>query len=68
MITLVNAQQPPGYYNVTWNGKNSAGKLVPGGVYLYRLQAGDYEEVRKMMVVRYRPASAATRTSRRRLA
>ena len=52
MITLVNAQQPPGYYNVTWNGKNNAGKLVPGGVYLYRLQAGDYEEVRKMMVVR----------------
>jgi len=52
MITLVNAQQPPGYYNISWNGKNSAGKLVPGGVYIYRLQAGDYERVMKMMVVR----------------
>jgi hypothetical protein len=52
MITLVNAPQPPGYYNVTWNGKNSAGKLVPGGVYLYRLQAGEYGRVMKMMVVR----------------
>ncbi|GEM_PF-3279781 len=52
MITLVNAQQPPGYYNVIWNGKNSAGKLVPGGVYLYRLQAGDYMRVMKMTVVR----------------
>jgi hypothetical protein len=52
MITLVNAPQPPGYYHVRWNGKNSAGKLVPGGIYLYRLQAGDYERVMKMTVVR----------------
>ncbi|MDZ7361688.1 MAG: FG-GAP-like repeat-containing protein [candidate division KSB1 bacterium] len=52
MITLVNAPQPPGYYHVTWNGKNSAGKLVPAGVYLYRLQAGDYARVMKMMVTR----------------
>jgi hypothetical protein len=52
MITLVNAPQPPGYYHVRWNGKNSAGKLVPGGIYLYRLQAGSFERVMKLMVVR----------------
>jgi hypothetical protein len=52
MITLVNASQPPGYYNVVWNGKNSAGKFVPAGVYIYRLQAGNYERVMKMIVVR----------------
>jgi hypothetical protein len=52
VITLVNALQPLGYYNVRWNGKNSAGKSVPGGVYIYRLQAGNFERVMKMMVVR----------------
>jgi hypothetical protein len=51
MITLVNAQQPPGYYNVRWNGRNSAGKSVPGGVYIYRLQAENFERVMKMMVM-----------------
>jgi len=52
MSTLVNAQQPPGYYNVVWNGKNSAGKFVPGGIYIYRLQAGNFERVMKMTVMR----------------
>jgi len=52
MIALVNASQAPGYYNVTWNGRNAAGQLVPGGVYICRLQAGDFERVRKMMIVR----------------
>ncbi|MBV6506367.1 MAG: hypothetical protein ILNGONEN_01942 [Syntrophorhabdaceae bacterium] len=52
MITLVQAQQPPGYHHAVWNGKNSAGQWVPGGVYLCRLQAGSFERVMKMMVVR----------------
>jgi hypothetical protein len=52
MIALVNALQPPGYYNVTWNGRNTAGQLVPGGIYLCRLQAGSFERVMKMMIVR----------------
>ena len=52
MIALVNAQQAPGYYNATWNGRNTAGQLVPGGVYICRLQAGSFERVLKMMVVR----------------
>jgi len=52
MMALVNAQQAPGYYNVTWNGRNAAGQLVPGGVYICRLQAGNYERVMKMMLVR----------------
>jgi len=52
MIALVNASQAPGYYNVTWNGRNAAGQLVPGGVYICRLQAGSFERVMKMMIVR----------------
>jgi len=48
----VNAQQAPGYYHVIWNGRNADGKLVPGGIYIYRLQAGNFERAMKMMVVR----------------
>ncbi len=52
MIALVNAQQAPGYYNVTWNGRDKADQLVPGGIYFCRLQAESYERVMKMMVTR----------------
>jgi hypothetical protein len=52
VITLVNAQQPAGYYNVPWNGKNRTGEMAPVGIYICRLQAGSYEKVMKMMVVR----------------
>lgn len=52
MMALVNAQQAPGYYQMEWNGRNAAGQPVPGGIYLCRLQAGNYERVMKMMIVR----------------
>jgi hypothetical protein len=52
VITPVNALQPAGYYDVSWNGKNRSGDLAPAGVYICRLQAGSYVRVMKMMVVR----------------
>lgn len=35
-----------------WDGTNAFGKGVSAGVYLYQLQAGDFVETRKMVVVR----------------
>jgi flagellar hook assembly protein FlgD len=35
--TLVNEYRNAGRYEVIWNGRNRAGELVAGGVYLYRL-------------------------------
>jgi cytoskeletal protein CcmA (bactofilin family) len=34
---LVNGEMPAGRHTITWNGRNRAGELVAGGVYLYRL-------------------------------
>ena len=36
-----------GFYTVPWDASNLA-----SGVYLYRLQAGDYVETRKMVLMR----------------
>lgn len=47
VATLVNEQKTPGRYEVEWNTKEAA-----GGVYLYRLEAWNYIETRKMILLR----------------
>jgi hypothetical protein len=41
-----------GSYFVVWDGTDSNGLAVPGGVYLYTLKAGPYTETRKLILVR----------------
>jgi hypothetical protein len=52
VCTLVNARQAAGYKVINWDGRNSEGVEVSGGVYFYHLQAGTYGEVRKMVFVK----------------
>ncbi len=47
VATLVNEEQQPGYYEVTFNGSNLA-----GGMYIYRLSAGSYVSVKKMLMIK----------------
>ena len=49
---LVDERKSAGDYKVTWDGTDDAGKEVGSGVYFYRIKAGEYREVRKMVVVR----------------
>jgi cytoskeletal protein CcmA (bactofilin family) len=46
--TLVSGQMNPGRHAITWNGRDNAGKVVPSGVYLYKLRVNGFEETRKM--------------------
>jgi hypothetical protein len=43
-----------GWYEVTWDGRDSAGREVASGVYLYRLEAIDrgFVETKRMVLVR----------------
>jgi glucuronoarabinoxylan endo-1,4-beta-xylanase len=47
VATLLSASLLLGSHSVTWDASNLA-----SGVYLYRLQAGDYVETRKMILMR----------------
>ena len=50
--TLVDAERPAGSYQVTWDGADHVGREVASGVYLCRMQVGDYRAVRKMLLIR----------------
>lgn len=39
--TLVNALQEPGVYSIEWNGTDTRGAEVAGGVYFYRLEVSE---------------------------
>lgn len=43
---------PAGAFWTTWNGTDMNGKAVSSGVYFYRLQAGDYTETKKMLLMK----------------
>jgi len=45
--TLVNENQPPGNYEVTFDANGLA-----SGVYLYRLQAGEFTETKRLLLLR----------------
>lgn len=47
VTTLVDAEQQAGNHNTTWNATN-----VPSGVYLCRMQAGDYIATKKMTLMK----------------
>jgi hypothetical protein len=50
---LVNGvDQGAGLQEVLWRGLDDQGRRVPSGTYFYRLTAGQYEETRRMVLVR----------------
>ncbi len=52
IATVVDRQFPEGRHSIEWNGRDSAGRRVPAGIYFYRIEAGDYTSTKKMIVLR----------------
>ncbi len=50
--TLVNTQQKPGYYIITWDGKADNGQKVATGVYFYRLETKEFKSTKKVVRLR----------------
>ncbi len=47
VATLVNGKMSAGQHNVTWDARN-----VPSGIYFYKLEAGAFNQTRKMVLMR----------------
>jgi len=49
---LVNSRQSPGKYRIVWDGKNNQAREVASGIYFYQLNAGNYKETRKLVLIK----------------
>ena len=50
--TLINQTQDSGFKSVIWDATNDYGKPVSAGVYLYKIQAGEFVQTRKMVLLK----------------
>ena len=49
---LVNKNQNSGYKSIQWNATNNSGQPVSAGVYLYTIEAGDFRQTKKMILLK----------------
>jgi hypothetical protein len=49
---LLSEVRQAGYHKVIWNGTNSSGATVPSGAYFYRMDAGNYSQSMKMVLLK----------------
>ncbi|MBU8935037.1 MAG: T9SS type A sorting domain-containing protein [candidate division Zixibacteria bacterium] len=50
--SLVDGYREAGVHTVTWDGTGNRGNKVSSGVYFYRLQADDFSDTRKMVLLK----------------
>ena len=49
---LVNEKQNGGYKSIIWNGTNDFGQEVGMGMYFYRISAGGFVQIKKMVLLK----------------
>ena len=50
--TLINYNLNAGYHNIVWNGSGDNGLKVASGVYIFKIEAGNFNQKRKMMLLK----------------
>jgi flagellar hook assembly protein FlgD len=50
--SLVNTDQTAGYRSIRWNATNDLGEPVSAGMYIYMIQAGEFRQTKKMVLLK----------------
>ncbi len=49
---LLNARESAGNKKVTWDGKNGRGEVVSSGIYFYRIEADEFTQTKRMVLLK----------------
>jgi hypothetical protein len=52
IVTLLNGEKASGSYTMEWNGLDAQGITVPTGMYLIRMNAGEFSATQKVMLMK----------------
>ena len=52
VIELFNNYKSEGTYSIDWNGENERGVQVSAGVYFYSIEAGEFRQTKKMILLK----------------
>jgi hypothetical protein len=50
--TLLDQDQPIGFYQISWDGKDDKGKSVSSGLYFYRLEINGFSQAKRMLLLK----------------
>ena len=50
--TLINQKQSAGYYSINWDATNIQNLKVSAGMYIYRIESGDFSKTKKMILLK----------------
>ncbi len=50
--TLIDENQPAGYYSVIWDGSNNFGRSVPSGIYIFRINTDKFNKSLKLLMLK----------------
>ena len=50
--SLVNDHYSMGSHSISWHARNDKGQPVSAGVYLYKVQAGEFQSTKKMILLK----------------
>lgn len=52
ITTLAEGEYEAGNYSVNWDGTDDFGQAAATGIYFYRMNAGDFQETKKLMLLK----------------
>lgn len=50
--SLMNEEKSPGYYTISWDGKNDFGESVNSGIYFIKISADKFSDIKKMTLLK----------------
>jgi hypothetical protein len=52
VTTLVDQDEQSGYHTIEWNGTDNSGNTIASGIYIYKMEAGTFSSIKKMLFIK----------------